>query len=93
MPSFRFLIKESSGLGEGVAVRNHLNDLGSGGIIGDVTVNEIFGFDVETGDNGVSISIEAQTIEAFVDTSEITASIDEVVVDINITDQDTGVDL
>lgn len=44
MPSFRELIKASSGLGEGVAVRTHLLNLGTGAgtiiLRGDKTVDK-----------------------------------------------------
>ena len=50
MGTVRQLVKDSSGLGEGVAFRTHLLNLGSGTGGGDVTILEVSGIEVAVAD-------------------------------------------
>ena len=86
MPSFRNLIKASSGLGEGFAVRDHLNALGSGtgGLPYPVPV-EMIGVENISLINAESTQITTQTANDGINKQVVSEQIDQQVTDSQIT--------
>lgn len=76
MATFRELLKEASGLGEGFTVREHLNALGSG--TGDITINSISELGVELDVSSVVALVDSRDISVTVETPpEISVVIDD----------------
>ena len=76
MGTVRQLVKDSSGLGEGVAFRTHLLNLGSGGG-GDITLLEVSGIEIAVADEEYVAVVDDDTISITIDDTPITLIVED----------------
>ena len=94
MPSFRELIKASSGLGEGFPVRLHLDSLGSGSGGGDIiNVTEVSGIEIELDMQNIEVELDFTEIEVELEFEELEIELSEDSLEILIEDDDLDVEI
>jgi len=76
MGNVRTLVKDSSGLGEGVSFRNHLLNLGSG-IGGDITLLEVSAIEIVVAEQEYQVMVVDEEYKAVVRDDIITIIIED----------------